>query len=174
MSLFDSLLCDLTRRTFLSRTATGLGAVALSELTRRTLAQAADAKADDRWRGVVQPLHHAAKAKRVIWLTMAGGPSHLETFDDKPKLAEMHGQPMPESLTAGQQIAQLQGQKLVGSAQRLAGRALLQHGAIPVSVDGELLQRVMPGHTPYRGLAQWGHRLQAQDLQAAMLTVISQ
>ena len=43
---------------------------------------------------------------------MAGGPSHLETFDYKPKLAEMHGQPMPESFTKGQPIAQLQGQKL--------------------------------------------------------------
>ena len=53
------------------------------------------------------------KAKRVIWLTMAGGPSHLETFDPKPKLAEMHGKPMPESFTKGQQLAQLQGQKLI-------------------------------------------------------------
>ena len=44
---------------------------------------------------------------------MAGGPSHLETFDYKPKLAKMHGEPMPESFTAGKQIAQLQGQKLV-------------------------------------------------------------
>ena len=52
------------------------------------------------------------KAKRVIFLYMAGGPSHLETFDYKPKLAEMHGQPMPESFTKGQPIAQLQGQKL--------------------------------------------------------------
>jgi hypothetical protein len=43
---------------------------------------------------------------------MAGGPSHLETFDPKPKLAEMHGQPMPESMTKGQMLAQLQGQKL--------------------------------------------------------------
>ena len=42
---------------------------------------------------------------------MAGGPSHLETFDYKPKLAEMHGQPMPESFTKGQPIAQLQGQQ---------------------------------------------------------------
>jgi len=53
------------------------------------------------------------RAKRVIWLTMAGGPSHLELFDPKPKLAEMDGQPMPESLTRGQQLAQLQGEKLV-------------------------------------------------------------
>jgi len=44
---------------------------------------------------------------------MAGGPSHLETFDPKPKLAEMDGQPMPESMTKGQQLAQLQGQKLL-------------------------------------------------------------
>src|SRR3989454_11383177 len=43
---------------------------------------------------------------------MAGGPSHLETFDPKPKLTELHGKPMPESFTKGQQIAQLQGAKL--------------------------------------------------------------
>ncbi|MCX6609761.1 MAG: DUF1501 domain-containing protein, partial [Acidobacteria bacterium] len=55
----------------------------------------------------------AAKAKRVIFLYQAGGPSHLETFDSKPKLAEMHGKPMPDSFTKGQQIAQLQGQPLI-------------------------------------------------------------
>ncbi len=62
--------------------------------------------------GVLTSLPIPPKAKRVIWLTMAGGPSHLETFDPKPKLAEMHGQPMPESLTKGQQLAQLQGKPL--------------------------------------------------------------
>ena len=62
--------------------------------------------------GVLGALPLPQKAKRVIWLTMAGGPSHLETFDPKPKLAEMHGKPMPESLTKGQQLAQLQGQEL--------------------------------------------------------------
>ena len=67
------------------------------------------APASGRWPGVIQPTHFPAKAKRVIWLTMAGGPSHLETFDHKPKLAEMHGKPMPESMTKGQQMAQLQG-----------------------------------------------------------------
>jgi hypothetical protein len=61
----------------------------------------------------VNPLHFPAKARRVIWLSMAGGPSHLETFDPKPKLVERHGKPMPESFTRGKQIAQLQGQKLV-------------------------------------------------------------
>jgi hypothetical protein len=52
------------------------------------------------------------RAKRVIFLCMAGGPSHLETFDYKPKLDELHGKPMPESFTKGQPIAQLQGQQL--------------------------------------------------------------
>jgi len=63
-------------------------------------------------RGVIFPPHVRPRAKRIIHLYMAGGPSHLETFDFKPKLVEMHGQPMPDSLTKGQQIAQLQGQKL--------------------------------------------------------------
>ena len=52
------------------------------------------------------------KAKRVIFLCMAGGPSHLETFDYKPKLKEMDGKPMPGSITEGQPIAQLQGKQL--------------------------------------------------------------
>jgi hypothetical protein len=89
----------LTRRAFLNRSAAGaLGMTALSELLAK---------------GVVSPLHHPAKAKRVIFLYQAGGPSHLETFDNKPKLAAMHGKPMPESFTKGQQIAQLQGRPLI-------------------------------------------------------------
>jgi hypothetical protein len=62
--------------------------------------------------GTLAALHHAPKAKRVIFLYMSGGPSHLETFDYKPRLASMDGQPMPGSFTAGQPIAQLQGQEL--------------------------------------------------------------
>lgn len=56
--------------------------------------------------------HFAAKAKRVIFLCMAGGPSHLETFDYKPELDRLGGKPMPESFTKGQPIAQLQGKAL--------------------------------------------------------------
>jgi hypothetical protein len=66
----------------------------------------------DHWLGVVHPLDFRQRVKRVIYLYMAGGPSHLETFDFKPKLAQMHGKPMPDSFTKGQPIAQLQGQKL--------------------------------------------------------------
>ncbi len=97
-----------TRRVFLGRASQGIGALALASLIKPSSLLAAPARAT----GVVDPLHFAPKAKRVIWLTMAGGPSHLETWDPKPKLAAMHGQPMPESFTAGKQIAQLQGQKL--------------------------------------------------------------
>ncbi|HZY88595.1 MAG TPA: DUF1501 domain-containing protein [Gemmataceae bacterium] len=101
----------LTRRAFLGRSGAGLGTLALASLLRPDLLPGAGAK-DDRWPGVVRPLHLAPKAKRVIWLYMAGGPSHLETFDHKPTLAKMHGKPMPESFTKGQPIAQLQGAKL--------------------------------------------------------------
>jgi len=101
------LLLDATRRTFLKRGA--VGAAALSVLANGRPAAAAKKT----WTGTIDPLHRPARAKRVIWLTMAGGPSHLETFDHKPELAKRDGEPMPESLTKGQQLAQLQGAKLV-------------------------------------------------------------
>ncbi len=104
-----------TRRTFLSRTAGGLGAAALASFLNPGPFRAAAAERGDprlAGRGMLNPLHHAPKAKRVIWLYQAGGPTHLETFDHKPKLAQMHGQPMPDSYTKGQPIAQLQGKTL--------------------------------------------------------------
>jgi hypothetical protein len=102
-----------TRRAFLGQAGAGLGAVALASLLEPELLRAADGRTEiDRWPGVVRPLHHPARAKRVIHLYMAGGPSHLESFDYKPKLAAMDGRPMPESFTRGQPIAQLQGRKL--------------------------------------------------------------
>jgi len=103
---------QINRRTFLGRGAAGLGLVALNSLINpRLLAAAQAAKLTSK--GVVNPLDFPAKATRVIFLYQAGGPSHLETFDYKPKLAELNGTPMPESMTKGQQIAQLQGAKLV-------------------------------------------------------------
>jgi hypothetical protein len=107
----DTLVRDISRRTFLGRGAAGLGVVALNSLLGPRLSAAVQG-AGPQSRGVVNPLDFPPKAQRVIFLYQAGGPSHLETFDYKPKLADMSGQPMPESLTRGQQIAQLQGQKL--------------------------------------------------------------
>ena len=110
-SSISQLQSKLARRTFLSRTACGIGAAALASLVEQDLARSAEAKSLAGL-GQINPLHLAPKAKRIIFLTMAGGPSHLETLDYKPKLAEMHGQPMPESFTKGQPIAQLQGKEL--------------------------------------------------------------
>jgi hypothetical protein len=112
MNPFEQLQLRQTRRTFLSRTAAGVGSIALASLIKPLSTLAAEKKAAEKWRGMVNPLHFAPKARRVIFLCMAGGPSHLETFDYKPKLAELNGQPMPESYTKGQQVAQLQGQAL--------------------------------------------------------------
>jgi len=110
------------RRAFLTRAAGGLGPLALGSLLGSgdlSRALAATPVAEDpaiaaaaRWPGVIRPYHVPPKAKRVIWLYMAGGMTHLDTFDHKPKLAAMNGEPMPESFTKGQQIAQLQGQAL--------------------------------------------------------------
>lgn len=91
-------LFEMNRRTFLNRSTVGIGSLAFGQ----QLLADTDAKI----------LHHAQRAKRVIFLCMAGGPSHLETFDHKPMLAKMDGKPMPESITKGQPIAQLQGKKL--------------------------------------------------------------
>jgi hypothetical protein len=98
-------LRQIHRRSFIGNTSRGLGAVALASLLGRTGLEAAP--------GVFSKLPLPQKAKRVIWLTMAGGPSQLELFDHKPKLAKMDGKGMPESFTTGQQLAQLQGQKLI-------------------------------------------------------------
>ncbi len=104
------------RRAFLGKAARGLGAVALASLLDPALLRAQT--------GPTLP----RKAKRVIWLTMAGGPSQFETFDPKPGLARLDGRPMPESFTKGQQLAQLQGQKLVCLAPMFPFRTCGSHG----------------------------------------------
>ena len=107
MHLSDRISQAICRRTFLDRGRVGIGTAALWSLLTDGRA-ATGALPETGSRGVVQPLHHPPRAKRVIFLCQAGGPSHLETFDYKPKLAAMDGQPMPESFTEGQPIAQLQ------------------------------------------------------------------
>ncbi len=98
------------RRTFLSQSGVGLGAAALTTLMARE--GTAGDSSPTRYMGLPGLPHFAPKAKRVIFLYMSGGPSHLETFDYKPQLEKLDGQPMPESFTKGQPIAQLQGQPL--------------------------------------------------------------
>ncbi|MCB1088913.1 MAG: DUF1501 domain-containing protein, partial [Verrucomicrobiae bacterium] len=94
-----------SRRELLRSASCGFGYLAFSALCQgRAMGAAADLS--DKVARV------PARAKRVIFLCQAGGPSHLETFDYKPKLDELNGKPMPESFTKGQPIAQLQGKEL--------------------------------------------------------------
>jgi len=95
---------ELNRRQFLRSASFGIGGAALSSLMVPDLLGADS---------LIQQPHFSSKAKRVIFLCMAGGPSHLESFDYKPKLTKMDGKPMPTSFTKGQPIAQLQGKKLI-------------------------------------------------------------
>ena len=76
------------RREFLKLTSRGVGALTLSSLINSVSASS----------GYVPKLHHAPKAKSVIFLYMSGGVSHVDSFDPKPLLRELHGQPMPMEL----------------------------------------------------------------------------
>ena len=89
-----------SRRDFLTSAASGLGSVALSTMLARDGLFAAGAPGDGK---IVNPLaskapHFAPKAKSCIFLFMAGAPSQVDLFDPKPKLKELDGQPMPESM----------------------------------------------------------------------------
>ncbi len=88
----------LARRWFLKECGVGLGAAALTALA------ADDAKASADPLAVKAP-HFAAKAKRVVYLFMAGAPSHLDLFDYKPELVKMNGQLPPAKLLEGYRAA---------------------------------------------------------------------
>lgn len=74
----------------------GVGAAALSTLYNPSLLAAA--------KGLPRMPHFAPQAKRVIYLFMAGGPSHIDTFDYEPALEKLHGQELPDSVRGGQRI----------------------------------------------------------------------
>ena len=84
------------RRRFFERTAGMLGAAALASLRADDEARAGDTNA--------VATHFAPRAKRVIYLFQSGGPSHLELLDFKPKLAELHGSELPDSIRQGQRL----------------------------------------------------------------------
>ena len=127
-----------TRRHFFGRTASGVGSIALAHLVGRDAANAADSAAGS---GRLSGLpHFAPKAKRVIWLFQSGGPSQIETFDPKPRLAQLRGQELPESVRKGQRLTTMTASQssfpLVESA-----FSFQQHGA-----SGAWISELMP-HT---------------------------
>lgn len=82
----------LTRREMLARCANGFGAVAFAALAAQEASRATTNQANPL---APRPPHFTAKANSVIFLYMDGGPSQVDTFDPKPLLDQMHGQPMP-------------------------------------------------------------------------------
>ncbi len=90
-----------TRRQFFSRSAKGIGAVALASLLNpRLFAEEQLPQVD----GVLKQVHHKPTAKRIIYLFMSGAPSQLETFDYKPKMGDMFDLDLPDSIRMGQRI----------------------------------------------------------------------
>jgi hypothetical protein len=90
---------QLTRRHFLGASAFGLGSLALA-----SIAKGEDGAALQSDASALKAARFPAKAKRVIYLFQAGGPSQFETFDPKPLLREQHGEPLPDSVRRGQRL----------------------------------------------------------------------
>lgn len=110
-----NLLLSQTRRTFLSSGMVGLGSLWLSDQLAPQ-AKASSKEAESTNPGYPRPTHWGAKAKRVIYLHMAGAPSQLELFDHKPELQRLHGKDCPQEFIEGQRFAFIQGvPQLLGS-----------------------------------------------------------
>ena len=90
----------ITRRYFFSKTANGIGVAALASLL------GGEARAE-RTGGLDGVPHFAPKAKRVIYLFQSGGPSQMELFDYKPKIKDVAGVDLPESVRMGQRLTSM-------------------------------------------------------------------
>lgn len=132
MNPFDSShLRDTTRRHFFGRCGVGLGSIALHELLAQQAVAGFKPKVDPTRPMAPRQPPFRPRAKRVIYLFMAGGPSQLELFDDKPRLRELTGQPPPPSLMAGKRFAFLKGnEKLLGSIRKFD-----RHGQCGMSIS---------------------------------------
>ncbi len=101
------------RRQWFNQIGVGLGGIALADLLS---GEAAATTVDH---GVLGKPHFAPKAKRIIYLFMSGGPSQIDLLDHKPKLNELHGQQLPDSVRGGQRLTGMSGNQssipLVGS-----------------------------------------------------------
>lgn len=104
------------RREFFGQAGVSIGSAALAQMLLAEQSTAAGPAP------VVEASpHFASRAKAVIFMFMAGGPSQLELFEDKPKLSELHGQAPPESFTKDRRFAFLKGtEKLLGSRRTFA------------------------------------------------------
>ncbi len=115
------------RRAFLDRFGMGLGGVALAEMLAKEQASAATTTPSAASAAQDLAAHFAPKAKRIIYLFMSGGPSHLDLLDHKPLLNKRHGEQLPDSVRGTQRLTGMSGNQsslpLVGSPFQFA-----QHG----------------------------------------------
>ena len=128
----------LSRRAVLNRFGMGLGGIAIANLFNPSPLVAGAAEGQDR--GVLSGRFHVPpKAKRVIYLFMAGGPSQMETFDYKPVLRERNGEQLPDSVRQGQRLTGMSGNQ---SSLPLAGSQFefTRHGAAGTWVSNLLPQ----------------------------------
>ncbi len=110
-------LKELTRRQFFSAGTFGIGTLALASLLERDLA----AQTPPQSAPALKAPHFAPKAKRAIFLFMAGAPSQLDLFDYKPALSQHDGQPCPAELIKGERFAFIKGTPtLLGSPHHFA------------------------------------------------------
>ncbi len=168
----------MSRRDFLGRFGLGLGGVALASLLNENL------RGDEAFTGILAQPHFAPKAKRIIYLFMAGGPSQFETFDYKPVLNQRNGEELPESVRNGQRLTGMTGFQarlpMAGSAFKFAqhGKSgawvseLLPHTA---KIADELcIVRSMHtehiNHDPAITFCQTGHQLPGRPSMGAWLS----
>src|SRR5262245_18542809 len=100
---------SMNRRDFFGRFAFGLGGAALFGLLKGDGFAATPAKTENPFKCILSAPHFPGKAKRIIYLFMAGGPSQLDLFDYKPLLNQRNGQDLPESVRMGQRLTGMTG-----------------------------------------------------------------
>ena len=124
----DQQLLATTRRHFFQKCGIGLGGMALASMWGEEMAQGATQGLNPL---APKPAHFIGKAKRVIYLFMAGGPSQLELFSHKPKLQEMSGQVVPTSYVENKRFAFLKKDaQLLGTRRKFA-----QHGQCGMQIS---------------------------------------
>jgi hypothetical protein len=123
----------VTRRQFFGRCAVGIGSVALASLLNERLFATTRVLAGDNPLAP-KPPRFTARAKRAIYLHMAGAPSQLDLFDYKPKLSELNGKDCPESLYKKERFAFIKGvPKMLGTPHQFA-----RHGQAGLEISGLL------------------------------------
>lgn len=128
MDTGNEYLKAVTRRHFFSQCGIGVGSLALTGLMNNSVWANPDG-------GLPDLPHFAPKAKRIVYLHMAGAPSQLDLFDHKPDLEKYNGQPIPDEITRGEQFAFIRGVPTILGTPHQFG----QHGQ-----SGAMISNLLP------------------------------